>query len=63
MIQSRHSWRTVSTQRWAKALAFGERIRCTLYNPGDVASARGPSARYLLGDDPDDVVPGLRERT
>ncbi len=37
--------------------------RCTLYNPDDVASTRGPSARYLLGDDPDDVVPGLRERT
>src|SRR5713226_8614700 len=36
--------------------------RCTLYNPDDVASTRGPSARYLLGDDPDDVVPGLRER-
>jgi MerR family redox-sensitive transcriptional activator SoxR len=37
--------------------------RCTLYNPDDVASTRGPSARYLLGDDPDDVVPGLRERS
>ena len=37
--------------------------RCTLYNPGDLASTRGPSARYLLGDDPDDIVPGLRERT
>lgn len=38
-------------------------MRCRLYNPEDVASTRGPSARYLLGDDPDDVVPGLRERT
>lgn len=36
--------------------------RCSLYNPGDVASSRGASARYLLGDDPEDVVPGLSER-
>jgi MerR family transcriptional regulator, redox-sensitive transcriptional activator SoxR len=33
--------------------------RCALYNPDDVASTRGPSARYLLGDDPDDVVQGV----
>lgn len=33
--------------------------RCRLYNPDDVASTRGPSARYLLGDDPKDVVPGF----
>ena len=33
--------------------------RCRLYNPDDVASTRGPSARYLLGDDPEEVVPGL----
>ena len=32
---------------------------CKLYNPGDVAATRGPSARYLLGDDPEDVVPGI----
>ena len=25
---------------------------CELYNPGDVASARGPGPRYLLGDSP-----------
>lgn len=37
--------------------------RCTLYNPDDVASTRGPSARYLLGDDAGDVVPGLGEQT
>jgi MerR family redox-sensitive transcriptional activator SoxR len=33
--------------------------RCRLYNPDDVAAARGESARYLLGDDPDDVSPLL----
>jgi MerR family redox-sensitive transcriptional activator SoxR len=32
---------------------------CKLYNPEDVAATRGPSARYLLGDDPEEVVPGL----
>jgi len=26
--------------------------RCALYNPGDVAAARGAGARYLLGDRP-----------
>ena len=26
--------------------------RCALYNPGDVAAARGAGARYLLGDKP-----------
>jgi MerR family transcriptional regulator, redox-sensitive transcriptional activator SoxR len=35
--------------------------QCRLYNPDDVASERGESARYLLGDDPDDVVPVLGE--
>jgi MerR family redox-sensitive transcriptional activator SoxR len=34
--------------------------QCRLYNPEDVASTRGESARYLLGDDPDQVVPSLR---
>ncbi len=26
--------------------------RCALYNPGDAAGARGPGARYLLGERP-----------
>jgi MerR family redox-sensitive transcriptional activator SoxR len=26
--------------------------RCSLYNPGDVASRRGAGARWLLGDEP-----------
>jgi MerR family redox-sensitive transcriptional activator SoxR len=34
--------------------------RCRLYNPGDVVAARGQGARYLLGDDPEEVSPGLR---
>jgi MerR family transcriptional regulator, redox-sensitive transcriptional activator SoxR len=29
---------------------------CKLYNPEDVASSKGPSARYLLGDDPEEVL-------
>jgi MerR family transcriptional regulator, redox-sensitive transcriptional activator SoxR len=33
---------------------------CKLYNPDDVAGTRGESARYLLGDDPEEVVPGLQ---
>jgi MerR family transcriptional regulator, redox-sensitive transcriptional activator SoxR len=33
--------------------------RCRLYNPDDVAAARGSGARYLLGDDPEEVSPGL----
>ena len=33
---------------------------CRLYNPEDVAASRGDGARYLLGDDPEEVVPGLR---
>ncbi len=32
--------------------------RCALYNPGDVASARGSGPRYLLGDQASDVVEG-----
>ena len=28
--------------------------RCSLYNPDDMAAARGDGARYLLGDDPPD---------
>ncbi len=35
---------------------------CGLYNPQDIASTRGPSARYLLGDDPEEVVPGVERR-
>lgn len=35
--------------------------KCTLYNPGDIAAMRGSSARYLLGDDPEEVVPTLAE--
>jgi MerR family redox-sensitive transcriptional activator SoxR len=34
--------------------------RCKLYNPDDVAAARGAGARYLLGDDPTEVSPRLR---
>lgn len=29
---------------------------CPVFNPDDAASARGPGARYLLGDKPADVV-------
>ena len=32
---------------------------CKLYNPEDIAATRGESARYLLGDNPEEVVPGL----
>ena len=32
---------------------------CRLYNPDDVAAGRGEGARYLLGDDPEDVSPAL----
>ena len=32
---------------------------CKLYNPEDIAATRGESARYFLGDDPEEVVPGL----
>jgi MerR family redox-sensitive transcriptional activator SoxR len=35
--------------------------RCKLYNPEDIASTTGSSARYLLGEDPTDVVPGLAQ--
>jgi MerR family redox-sensitive transcriptional activator SoxR len=36
--------------------------QCRLYNPEDVASTRGESARYLLGDDPDEFVSALRQK-
>ena len=29
---------------------------CRLFNTDDAAAARGPGARYLLGDDPEEVV-------
>lgn len=29
---------------------------CKLYNPEDVAASRGAGPRYLLGDDPDEVL-------
>jgi MerR family redox-sensitive transcriptional activator SoxR len=32
---------------------------CRLFNTGDAAAARGPGARYLLGDDPEHVAPRL----
>ena len=32
---------------------------CRLYNPLDAAAGFGVSARYLLGDEPKDVVPGF----
>ncbi len=28
--------------------------RCALYNPQDAAAAKGPGARYLMGDTPDE---------
>jgi MerR family redox-sensitive transcriptional activator SoxR len=34
---------------------------CGLYNPQDVAATRGTSARYLLGDDPAELVPELAQ--
>lgn len=36
--------------------------RCRLYNPEDIAATLGPSARYLLGDDPEQIVPNLGTR-
>jgi MerR family redox-sensitive transcriptional activator SoxR len=32
--------------------------RCRLYNPDDAAATLGPGARYLLGDEPEDVTEG-----
>jgi MerR family redox-sensitive transcriptional activator SoxR len=32
---------------------------CSLYNPQDIAATRGTSARYLVGDDPVELVPEL----
>lgn len=67
------SWRRSLDERIARLEALRDDLtgcigcgclslrRCTLYNPSDVASTRGPSARYLLGDDPAEVVPGLVE--
>ncbi len=67
------SWRRQLDERIARLEALRDALtgcigcgclslwRCTLYNPNDLASTRGPSARYLLGDDPLEVVPGLRD--
>jgi MerR family transcriptional regulator, redox-sensitive transcriptional activator SoxR len=33
---------------------------CVLSNPSDVAARRGTGPRYLLGDDPDDVIEQAR---
>jgi MerR family redox-sensitive transcriptional activator SoxR len=33
-------------------------VTCRLFNPDDAAGVRGAGARYLLGDDPDDVLTG-----
>jgi MerR family transcriptional regulator, redox-sensitive transcriptional activator SoxR len=33
---------------------------CRLYNPEDAAASRGTGARYLLGDDPDEVLGDAR---
>ncbi len=33
---------------------------CGLFNTGDAAASRGAGARYLLGDDPDEVVQEAR---
>lgn len=33
---------------------------CALSNPADVAAGRGTGPRYLLGDDPDDVIAEAR---
>lgn len=32
--------------------------RCSLFNRRDAAARRGPGPRYLLGDDPDEVMTG-----
>ena len=34
---------------------------CGLFNTGDAAARRGAGARYLLGDDPDEVVQEARQ--
>ena len=31
---------------------------CSLFNPDDRAAGRGAGARYLVGDSPDDALPG-----
>ncbi|MFZ5618054.1 MAG: redox-sensitive transcriptional activator SoxR [Pseudomonadota bacterium] len=35
---------------------------CALYNPGDAARAKGPGARYLIGDKVADIVSALARR-
>lgn len=34
---------------------------CRLYNPQDAAAALGVSARYLLGDEPENAIPGFMD--
>jgi MerR family redox-sensitive transcriptional activator SoxR len=62
------AWRARLDERVAMLLALRDELtscigcgclslkRCRLYNPEDAASALGSGPRYLLGDDPDDVV-------
>jgi MerR family redox-sensitive transcriptional activator SoxR len=69
------SWRRELDERIARLEALRDELtgcigcgclslrQCRLYNPDDLASTRGESARYLLGDDPEDLVPELRETT
>jgi MerR family redox-sensitive transcriptional activator SoxR len=58
------SWRPVLDERIAMLEAMKEQLdgcigcgclsldTCALYNPDDIAAARGPGPRYLLGDPP-----------
>jgi MerR family transcriptional regulator, redox-sensitive transcriptional activator SoxR len=58
------SWQPVLDERIALLVAMKEQLdgcigcgclsldTCTLYNPDDVAAARGPGPRFLLGDTP-----------
>lgn len=62
------SWRTRLDERIAELERLRDNLtscigcgclslqRCALYNPKDLASARGAGPRYLLGDDPDEVA-------
>ena len=59
------SWRSLLDTRIGGLEALRDRLtgcigcgclslrRCALYNPGDIAGARGPGPRWLLGDDPE----------
>jgi MerR family redox-sensitive transcriptional activator SoxR len=62
------SWRSVLDQRIAALEGLRDDLTgcigcgclslrdCRLYNPDDVAASRGTGPRYLLGDDPDEVL-------